>query len=179
MKGKNDPSPQFLAAYEKYADDIFRYVFYRVYDRDKAKDVAQEAYRRTWEYLTNGHEVENLRAFLYKTATHIIIDDSRRKKSVSLHQLMEKGFTPAIDPRQKTEDVESGKELFDLVEKLDKKYREVILLKFVEDLSTKEIATVIGETENNVYVRLSRGLEKIKEMVREQEQLQQQLTENT
>ena len=164
-----DKEQQFLTAYDNYSDAIFRYCYYRVFDRDKAKDCVQEAYCRTWKYLSNGKEVENIRAFLYKTARNVIIDESRKKKASSLDQIMEKGFSPKTDPREKTQDYFTGQEIIHMVKSLDEKYREVILMKYVDDLSTQEIAMALDETENNVYVRISRGLEKVKELLRQQE----------
>ena len=81
---------------------------------------------------------------------------------------MEKGFTPSTDPRKKNEDHLVGKELLGIVKSLDEKYRDVILLKYVEDLSTKEIAAILDTTENNVYVMVSRGLEKVKSIIKQQ-----------
>ena len=75
-----DREVKFLEAYDQYSDAIFRYCYYRVYDREKAKDCVQEAYCRTWKYMESGKEIENLRALLYRIATNIIIDDSRKKK---------------------------------------------------------------------------------------------------
>ncbi len=166
---QTDTEARFIEAYEKYSDAIFRYCYYRVFDREKAKDHMQEAYCRTWKYLSEGKAIENMRAFIYRTANNIIIDEARKKKSISLDQIMEKGVTPSQDPRQKTENYFTGKEIIDIIKSLDEKYRDVILLKYIDDLSTKEIAMVLRETENNVYVRLSRGMEKVKEVLRNQE----------
>ena len=162
---ETDKERQFLEAYDAHSDAIFRYCYYRVFDREKAKDFAQEAFCRTWKYISEGKEVENIRAFLYRTATNIIIDESRKKKASSLDQIMEKGFMPKTDPREKTQDYFTGQELIAIVKSLDEKYRDVILMKYVDDLSTKEIAFALHETENNVYVRISRGLEKVKEIL--------------
>lgn len=167
-KDKNKEK-QFLQAYDKHADAIFRYCYYRVFDREKAKDCVQEAYSRIWKYIKDGKDVENMRALLYKIARNIIIDDSRKAKSSSLDQIMEKGFSPNIDPRQQTEDYLTGKEIIVVIKSLDEKYRDVVLMKYVEDLSTKEIAEVLGETENNVYVKISRGLEMVREILKKQE----------
>ena len=159
----------FLEAYEKYADAIFRYCYYRVYDREKAKDHMQEAFSRTWKYIAQGNQVDNIRAFVYRTANNIIIDEVRKKKATSLDQIMEKGFTPSTDPREKTQNYFMGQEIIAIVKSLDEKYRDVILLKYIEDLSTKEISHILNETENNVYVRMNRGLQKVKEIVKNQE----------
>ena len=75
------------------------------------------------------------------------------------------------DPRQSLQDDVTGKELIFIVKTLDEKYRDVILMKYIEDLSTAEIAFALHETENNVYVRLSRGLEKVKEILKKQGEL--------
>jgi RNA polymerase sigma-70 factor (ECF subfamily) len=163
-----DTEKQFLEAYETHSDAIFRYCYYRVFDREKAKDFVQETYFRLWKYMVKGTEVENIRALLYKIARNIIIDESKKKKSSSLDQIMEKGFSPSQDPRQKTEDYFTGKEIIEIVKSLEEKYRDVIIMKYIEDLSTKEISEALGETENNVYVRICRGIEKVKEILKKQ-----------
>ena len=160
---------QFTQAYQAYADAIFRYCYYRVFDREKAKDYMQEAYCRTWKYISEGKTIENIRAFLYRTASNIIIDEARKKKSISLDYIMEKGFAASHDPREKTEHYFMGKEIIGIVKSLEEKYRDVILLKYVEDLSTKEIALILNETENNVYVRINRAIVKVREIVQQQE----------
>lgn len=163
-----DTEKQFLEAYEKYSDAIFRYCYYRVFDRDKAKDFVQEAYCRTWKYISEGKKVDNIRAFIYKIANNVIIDDSRKKKATSLNQIMEKGYTPSVDNREKTQNYFTGQEILEVVKSLDEKYRDVILLKYIEDLSTREISLILNETENNIYVRLNRGFEQVKKIINEQ-----------
>lgn len=167
MKDKREQ--QFLKAYDDYSDAIFRYCYYRVFDREKAKDCLQETYVRVFKYMQEDKEVDNIKAFLYKIANNIIIDESRKKKSSSLDKIMEKGFSPKTDPREKTQDYFAGKEIIEIVKSLDEKYRDVIIMKYIDDLSTKEIAMSLNETENNVYVKISRGLEMVKEIIRKQE----------
>src|SRR2546422_120517 len=82
------------------------------------------------KYMTEGNEVKNIRAFLYKTAKNIIIDESRKKKNISLNQIMEKGFSPSEDMREKNDIYFANKEVLTLVGSLDEKYREVIFLKY-------------------------------------------------
>jgi len=159
---------QFTRAYDEYADAIFRYCYYRVFDREKAKDFMQEAYCRTWKYISQGKKVDNIRAFIYRTANNLIIDEARKKKHISLNQIMEKGFSPSVDNRVATENYFAGKELLKVIDRLDEKYRDVILLKYIDDLSTKEISLVLNETENNIYVRLSRAAAQVKKIVNHQ-----------
>ena len=164
-----DNQKQFLDAYDKYAVAISRYCYYRVFDKEKSKDVVQETYTRTWKYMADGKVVENIRALLYRIATNIIIDESKKKKSSSLDKIMEDGFAPFTDSRQKTQDHFTSQEIIVIVKTLDEKYRNVIMMKYVEELTTEEIAFALDETENNVYVMISRGLKIVKGILKKQE----------
>src|SRR3989344_280465 len=83
----------FLAAYDEHADALFRHCLIRVRDREIAKDIVQETFSRTWKYLSEGKEVDYIRAFLYRVANNLIVDGSRKKKTSSLDALMEEdGF---------------------------------------------------------------------------------------
>ncbi len=164
-----DKQQKFLKAYDDYFDAIYRYCYWRVFDKEKAKDFVQETYCRVWKYIESGKEIKSTKPLLYRIATNVIIDESRKKKSTSLDQIMEKGFVPNSDPRQKMQDHLTGKELIHIVKSLDKRYSQAMLLKYVDDLSVKEIAVSLNETENNIYVRISRGLNKVKKIVKSQE----------
>ena len=116
--------------------------------------------------MSDGKTVENIRALLYRIATNIIIDESKKKQSSSLDKIMDEGFAPFTDSRQKTQDYFTAKELIVIIKSLDEKYSNVILMKYVEELSTEEIAFALGETENNVYVMISRGLKLVRKILK-------------
>ncbi len=157
-------------AYDQFSDAIFRYCHYKTSNREKALDLTQDTFIKTWEYLSSGKEVENLRAFLYRVAGNLIIDDSRKKKADSLDLLTENGFE-ARDEENELENREKafeGRIAMETVQKLDDKYRDVIIMRFVEDLEIKEIAKILKESENNVSVKIHRGIEKLKEILSEE-----------
>lgn len=158
-------SKQFIQAYDELADAIFRHCYFRISDREKAKDMMQDTFMKTWQYLANGGEIQNLKAFLYRTANNLLIDEYRRKKTDSLDILQEAGFDPMGDDADKTINLAEAKTAITAMQKLDEKYREAVMMRFVDDLSPSEIAKVIGETENVVSVRLRRGLNKLKEIL--------------
>ncbi len=160
-----------VQAYEKFADPIFRYCFLRVPDRELARDIMQDTFTRTWNYLRKGKEIQNIRAFLYRTANNLIIDNSRKPKTSSLDYLQEKGFV--FRHHTNKDALETKLDSADIVErikKLDEKYKTVLLLRYVDDLSLKEIAHIVGETENTVSVRVHRGLEHIRVRLAKDEQ---------
>ncbi len=156
---------QFLKAYDEFADPIFRHCYFRVFSREKAKDLMQETFTKTWEYLNSGPQVSNLRAFLYRVANNLIIDYARKKKEASLDMMVDEGFDPGRDTRAQLMNFMEGGEAIKLLEKINPKHRQVIQMRYIDDLDPKEIAAVLGETENNVSVRLHRGLKELRELL--------------
>ena len=162
---KDTIKDQFLAVYEASADGIFRFCLFRVFDREKARDLTQEAFMRTWRVLSAGKEIENLKAFVYKVARNLIIDDSRKKKEISLEQLLEKNANLPISFEENMANKVDGKMVLSTLEQLEPHYREVIILRFVEELTPSEIATVLGETPNAVSLRLNRAIKELRKLV--------------
>ena len=165
----SEKNEEFLLAYENYSDAIFRHCFFRVYNRDEALDIAQESFIRTWEYIGKGHDVQNIRAFVYRVANNLIIDRSRKKKALSLDELQEVGFDPGKDDTDKLHHSLEGKEALKMIVDLDKKYQDVIVMRFIDDLSPKEIAEILNESENAISVRIHRGLKKARELIDEKQ----------
>jgi len=160
----NETQQTFATAYEKFSDSIFRHCYIRVSDREEAIDLTQEAFMRTWDYLRKGNKIKNLKAFLFQTLNNLIIDWYRKKKSVPL----EDEFASQIPDEHHSKDpyVESeGKWALSLLDMLDEKHRTVVELRLVEDWSPKEIAALLGESENAVSVRIHRGIGLLKSFV--------------
>ncbi|PIQ78423.1 hypothetical protein COV82_01010 [Candidatus Peregrinibacteria bacterium CG11_big_fil_rev_8_21_14_0_20_46_8] len=155
----------FLKAYDDYSDAIFRYCYYRIGDRELAMDLMQDTFARTWNHVAEKGEIENIRAFLYRVAKNLIIDYIRKKRSISLEQLQESGFDPGEDKTDKMQDIFDGKVVLNVVDQLDEKYRDVVIMRYIDDLGPKEIAEILGIKENAVSVRLNRALEKLRTLL--------------
>ncbi len=168
---KQSKQEEFAKAYDDFSDAIFRYCLFQTSNREKALDLTADTFTKTWEYVREGKEVENLRAFLYKVAGNLIIDDRRRKKAQSLDAMMETGFDEATDTDERSlhEENFDGKVALEALGQLDKKYRSVLTLRYAEDMNIKEIAKILRESENNISVRIHRGLEKLKKILNEKE----------
>ena len=117
---------------------------------------------KTWEYIAEGKDIENVRAFLYRVSTNLIINASRKKHESSLDELQEQGFDPSDDPDWQHRDVIQESEIIKLLQKVDEPYRQAVTLRYIEGLSPVEIAEVIGESANVVSVRVYRGLKQLR-----------------
>lgn len=161
---------EFERAFNDYSDELFRHASMRMKDRERALELTQECFLKVWEYAQKGDEIRDLRPFLYRTLRHLIIDEYRRKKSVSLEAMAEsaEADVEALLPADETHTFEAaierfeGKEALEALQELPDSYREALALRYVEGLSPKEIAEIVGESENAVSVRIHRGLKKLR-----------------
>lgn len=162
-----------LQAFTEHSDALFRHAFFRVKDRERAFDLTQDAYLKAWDYVSGGGVIEHYKSFLYRVVHNLIIDEYRKKHSVSLDAMLEdEAAAPAIEARLSTGGLEEAEAEFDekvLVEKvrsripeLPEHYRSVLTFRFIDDLSIGEIAETIGESENVVSVRIHRGIAKLR-----------------
>lgn len=153
------------SAYNEYSDAIFRYCLYKISDREKALDFVQETFVRTWQYVQKGNDIENMKTFLYTTARHIIIDEYRKKKSLSLDQVIDDGFEPSFEIEETLYNEIEAAKVIEKINDLPEQYSSILIMRYVNDLSVKDIAEIINESENVVSVRIHRGLSKLKEIV--------------
>lgn len=155
---------EFLKSYDLHTDALFRHCYFRVRKRELAKDLVQEAFMTTWVYLAEGKKIKNIRAFLYSVLNNLIIDESRKQKALSLDGLIEEGFEPVDKKAPDMNQRLIAKEVTQKLDSLEDPYKTVLIMRFIDEFSPKEIAEVLGVTENVVSVRINRGLKKLKEV---------------
>ncbi len=154
----------FLSCYEENSDALFRYCYFQTSNREVALDLLQDTFTKTWQYLQEGKQVDNLKAFLYKVAKNLIIDYRRKKKSYSLEAITDTG----VDFKTEVEEAEMIADNFDkdfVIGKLallEENHREILTMRYVNEMSIKEIADTLDETPNNVSVKIHRAVEKMK-----------------
>ena len=176
MKETNNKTEKvFMESYEEFSDAIFRYALFQTSNKETALDIAQDTFIKTWQYLQKGAEVENIKAFLYRVAKNLIIDHRRKKKSSSLDQILEAGvdFTEeenVLEEKEKDFEKAQDKErVLKAIEKIDEKYKEILLMRYIEEMSIKEIGDILDKSQNHVSVMIHRGVEKLKKLLKENE----------
>src|SRR6185503_9024516 len=129
----NEIQAQFLSAYDSYEAAIYRHCFFRVYNKTRAEELVQETFMRVWQYLMQGKTVDNIRAFLYRVANNLIIDESRKKKEESLEVLMDKspGFEPSYSGHKTMEKKVLYNEVLEDMEELPPDYKDILMLRYV------------------------------------------------
>lgn len=159
---------QFLAAYDQFAAAILRHIFFRVNDRFLAQDLTQETFFKAWRSLARKEEgVKNFKSFLYKIANNLIIDHYRSKPRSpdSLDEVDE--IKIIIGPTQEieTEKLINNQIIHKHLDDMGEEYKQILLLRYVDDLSIKEICAITGKTPNHISVSIHRGIKMLKEKI--------------
>ena len=152
----------FIKAYDNYADAIFRHCYFRISNRERAKELMQESFTRAWIYITKGRKIDNLKALIYRIATNLAIDESRKKKAVSLDGFIEAGFEISITQNNNIIMKAEAKELLQTMKKLRDSERNLILMRYINQMGPKEISQILEKSENWVSVNLNRAIKKLK-----------------
>jgi RNA polymerase sigma-70 factor (ECF subfamily) len=163
---------RFLKAFEEYNDALFRHASMRISNREKAIDAVHDTFTKVWSYVRSGHQIDSYRSFLYKVLNNLIIDEYRKQKEASLDAILDtEGVDEGIFPELSESTVEAlaatidGRKAFELIKELPDAYREVLILRFVDELGPREIAELIEESENVVSVRIHRGLKLLRDKI--------------
>ena len=129
--------------------------------------LTSEIFVRAWDkFKTDGSEpkVKNWAAFLYQIAHNLIVNYYKKKKSVSLDELQEQGFDPA-SPEEEKSDVFEPERIAKYLSGIDPESRELLVMRYVDDMGPSEIAAVTGLSENVISVRLHRGVKKLRTLL--------------
>lgn len=140
----------------RYYEDIFRYCCWHTPSRESAEDATQETILKAIRYSDRYIHKGQFRAFLYKIATNTCIDLQKKKENqtVSLEQVEEEVIYVELGYRQ----LEANLSLKQMVQELPIELREVIILRYGQDLSLREIAKVIELPLRTVQSRINRAL---------------------
>jgi len=167
---QDDTKAYFLQVHDTYADDIFRFCYLKVSNRELAEDLTQEVFLRFWQALREGTTMRSERALLYTMARNLVIDWYRKKKESSLDALSEQGKEFAGEDRHDVEVTAEMEEALRAVNQLDEPSREALLLRYVQGFSPREIAELSGESANAVSVRLNRAIKKVRAIMHSDDQ---------
>jgi RNA polymerase sigma-70 factor, ECF subfamily len=150
---------------EQYQYRLFRYLVYLTGHRERAEDFFQETWIRV---LERGHQYDGkskFEAWLFSIARHLVIDWQRQKKAQSLDALTNPEEGAPVEfadddpsPLHLVLAQESDATVQASLSKLPAIYREVLLLRFQEELDLLEIAAVLSAPISTVKSRLYRGL---------------------
>ena len=167
----------FSEIYDFYVVRIFRFIYLKTSSRETAEDLASEVFLRYWKRIKEGMKDENLgedvandkvKPFLYKIARNLIIDFYRKKEIPTVEidndikdkiQDQKQDILACVSAKQEV------KEMMKALSKIKGEYREIIILRHIEELSIIEIAEITGKSGGSVRVSLHRAIKALKKSI--------------
>jgi RNA polymerase sigma-70 factor (ECF subfamily) len=156
------------AIYELYVDAVYRFMYYRTKNQAVAEDLTAEVFAQMIQSI---HRYEDrglpFGAWLFSIARARLVDYIRKQKRREILHLDD--LLPISNPRQETspEQVLDEARFVSLLRPLTEQQREIIILRFVGELSNAEIAEVVGSNANAVKQMMYRAIRRLRRAMEE------------
>ncbi len=143
----------FGVLYERYVGRIFNYVYYRTGNVYDAEDLTERVFHRALKHISRYHNRGlPFSAWLYRIAHNLVANwhrDNSRRKEIPLDDGLAHPHNPA-HPEMEIMQTEERERLLRIIRKLPPERQQLIILKFVDDLSNADIGLVMGRSEGAV-----------------------------
>lgn len=157
FKRYNNNVTQFGTLYEEHRERLFYYLLRLTGDYDLSRDIMQESFVRC---LGRYSDCINHIALLYKVARNLVLDHKR--KSDRNEPLKQQQLADQIDIEHQVLVHEHYRKMLAALKSLSFQDRELLSLVADESLSYREIATIMGATENSIKVRVHRARKRLR-----------------
>jgi len=173
---KNRDKEVFTAIYDENVKDINRFIYFKVGNTEDANDLTSMVFLKTWNHIQNNslEDAKTLRALLYKVARNVIIDFYRERSGKTPLSLddednkIEVIDEKTLDKHSNIDDLADIELIKSKLPLIKEEYREVIVLRFVNDLNLEEIADITKKTKGNIRVLIHRALNALKSLIEEE-----------
>lgn len=164
---KRGDEAAFTELYRRYFVPVYRYVFSHVGSRSDADDLTQDAFVKILGSFSRYVETDSPPlAYFYTVARNTVIDWHRKKKTQPLEDDLARTLRDdTVHPEERAANEEEHKGLLELISHLPEGEREAIILKYVNDLSNKEIAAMMKKSEEAVRKLQSRGMHNLRKLL--------------
>ena len=157
----------FAALYDFYVEQIYRFVLFRVGDEQTAEDLTSQVFLKAWDNLSS-YQIRGLlfKAWLFRIARNSVIDYYRTyKETMPLEPSALTKPDPAAEVGDQVEQQLQAEELRLALQQLTEDQRQVLTLRFIEGLSTEEVANVLGKRQGAIRALQMRGLQALAEII--------------
>lgn len=159
----------FAEIVDLYKDKLYHLAYRMIGNRQEAEDIVQEAFLRVFKHLDRYDENQKFSTWIYRIATNLSIDRLRKRRAIysldaesSDHEGLD-GYAmlPSDDRTPESELLlsETQRLIHEAMETLPAKYKSVMVLRYLQDLSLQEISDIMGMPVTTVKTRVHRGRE--------------------
>jgi len=168
-KARKGEGEAFGSLYDKYFDSIYRFIYLKTGNKTDAEDLSHQVFLSAWQKIEN-YQFRGFpfSSWLYKIALNAVIDHWRtRKPSVSIDLVKDDLLSELPAFHEEVDQKFSLVLVKNAIAKLEPDQQDVIVMKFVDELSNKEISDVLGKSEGAIRVIQHRALRQLKKLIEE------------
>jgi RNA polymerase sigma-70 factor (ECF subfamily) len=165
-KAQQGDQAAFEKLYERFFPQIYRYTAFRV-SAEEAEDLVADVFVKAWEKL-HQYKPQNgvpFGAWLFRIARHVIIDNYRKDRDTEEvpEDLIDHDVLNRAETHTHTGDL--LRVMREAMDRLPRRYREILLLSYVAELPHSEVARVLKMTEGGVRILKFRALRKLETLL--------------
>lgn len=163
-EAKKGNKAAFGLLYDHYIPKIYRFVFLKVNSKAEAEDLTHEVFLSAWQNIYKyRHQGFPFSSWLYQIAKNAVIDHYRTaKKNLPIENIDEELVKIGAVHQDKLDfDLELEK-LKKIISSFKPEYQDVLIMRFIEDLSQEEIAQTMNKSEGAVRLLQHRALKELK-----------------
>ena len=155
----NQLEEEFIKMVKDNKEDFYKVAYSYVKNEQQALDIIGEATYKSLNSLSKLRERKYLKTWFYRIIINESIASNRKNKNMVYDtQILENMTADEIDQDEILD-------LYNAIDELADKYKTVILLKYMKQMKTKEIADILNMNINTVKVRVKRGVDKLKSIM--------------
>lgn len=159
---------RFGQIYNDCVEKVYRFIFIKVNSKELAEDLTAETFVKAWgvfKKAKNQNSLQNPQAFCYRIARNLVIDHYRSKAKATSVPL----DFPVADPKVRIEEAAMINSDMEMVMKgmtaLKDDYQDVIIWRYLDELSIEEIALLLDKTEDATRVMIHRAMASLKNVL--------------
>lgn len=168
VKSQEGDTNAFEQLYDIFVDPLYRFIYFKT-NPTEVDDLLETIFLKVWQKInTYTQDKNNFSAWVFRIAHNTIIDHYRTHKSLFPldERLQIADEKRDRNPQQKTELTFTQDIIKKALNELKEPYREVVMLKFIQELSNEEIAEITQRTHVSIRVIQHRGLSQLKKILK-------------
>lgn len=160
-----NPKKKFSKIYDKYVEKIYRFVFLKVSSQEIAEDLTSAVFTKGWRKFKKEEDIQNVSAYLYQIARAEIANHYRGRSKFRTIST-EASQIPIFDSNPNSEESQQLQSdivlLKNCLAKLSNDYQDVLVWRYIDGHSNREIAKILGKSRGAVRVMVCRALKALR-----------------
>jgi len=166
IKVQDGDHDAFSKLYDLFIDPIYRYVYYRVNEAD-VEDIVESVFIKVWQFMHKYKQKKNtyFSSWIFRVAHNLVVDHYRKSKNLEYDALNQDLVDDRREhsPIRNTENALDNTVLKKAIATLSRTYQDVIVYKYVNDLTNEEVSQIMGKSEGSIRILQFRALKALRE----------------